>query len=102
MAWELEIKRIIANEDCCLIDLREDLEIQKQRSISGSIQVSFSQLPQYLHKKRNELLKSKLIFYCAVGERSTLAVQLCKSYNLPNVNHLVGGIKKWIEEEKIK
>ena len=97
----VETKKIINHKDCCLIDLREDSEIERQGSINGSIHVSFNKLPDYLHKKRKDLFKSKLMFYCAVGERSALAVQLCQSYNLSNVNHLVGGIKNWLEEEKV-
>ena len=93
----IEAKKIINNKDCCLIDLREDSEIERQGSINGSIQVSFNKLPDYLHKKRKELTKTKLFFYCAVGERSALAVQLCQSYKLTNTNHLIGGIKKWQE-----
>ena len=96
-----EAKTIINKQDCCLIDLRENSEIERQGSIDGSIQVSFNKLPDYLHKKRQDLSKSKLVFYCAVGERSTLAVQLCQSYNFTNVNHLIGGINKWREEEKV-
>ena len=96
-----EAKTIINKQDCCLIDLRENNEIERQGSIDGSIQVSFNKLPDYLHKKRQDLSKSKLVFYCAVGERSALAVQLCQSYNFMNVNHLVGGINKWQEEEKV-
>ena len=94
-------KKIINHKDCCLIDLREDSEIERQGSINGSIHVSFNKLPDYLHQKRKDLSKSKLMFYCAVGERSALAVQLCQSYNLSNVNHLVGGIKNWLEEENV-
>lgn len=97
----IETKKIINNNNCFLIDLREDSEIKRQGSIDGSIQVSFNKLPDYLHKKRNELSNSKLLFYCAVGERSALAVQLCQSYNLSNVNHLVGGIKNWLEVERV-
>ena len=33
--------------------------------------------------------------YCAVGHRSTLAVQLSQSYNLKNCFHLIGGVKNW-------
>jgi len=91
----IEVKKIIDNQDCYLIDLREENEIERQGSINGSIKVSFNELPDYLHKKRKNLSKTKLVFYCAVGERSALAVQLCQSYNLTNINHLIGGIKKW-------
>ena len=94
---QLKTKQIINHKDCCLIDLREDNEIERQGSINGSVHVSFNKLPDYLHKKRKDLSKSKLMFYCAVGERSALAVQLCQSYSLTNTNHLIGGIKKWQE-----
>ena len=96
-----EIKKIINDKNYLLIDVREDSEIKRQGSIDGSIQVSYNKLPDYLHRKRRELSNSKLVFYCAVGERSALAVQLCQSYNFKNANHLIGGINKWKEEEKI-
>ena len=78
----------LQNQDCLLIDLREDNEIKKQNSINGAVQISYNKLPNYLHKKRKKFSKTKLVFYCAIGERSALAVQLCKSYNLQNVNSL--------------
>ncbi len=36
--------------------------------------------------------------YCAVGHRSTLAVQVSKSYDYKNSFHLMGGIKNWIAQ----
>ena len=93
----VEVKKMINNKDCCLIDLREDTEIDRQGSIEGSIKVSFNKLPDYLHKTRKDISKTKLVFYCAVGERSALAVQLSQSYNLINTHHLIGGNKKWLE-----
>ena len=36
--------------------------------------------------------------YCAVGHRSTLAVQVSKSYDYKNCYHLMGGIKNWIAQ----
>ena len=47
----------------------------------------------YISEEKNSNIQNKLIFYCAVGERSALAVQICSSYNLKNVFHLMGGIK---------
>jgi len=90
-----EIKKLINNKDCNIIDLREENEIKRQGSINGSIHIPFNKLPNYLHQKRKTLSKLKLIFYCAVGERSALAIQLCQSYNIKNANHLIGGIKEW-------
>ena len=38
----------------------------------------------------------RLIFYCAYGERSALAVSAAKDRGLENVCHLVGGIQAWV------
>src|SRR3546814_2666652 len=37
----------------------------------------------------------KLIFYCAYGERSALAVRTSKELGLRNVCHMIGGIDAW-------
>ena len=67
-------------------------------SIKGSVNIVYNHLPDYLKNNKKELLSSNLIYYCAVGQRSALAVQLSKSYNLHNTKHLMGGIKKWDEQ----
>ena len=41
---------------------------------------------------KNHLNQKKIIFYCAVGERSALAIQICQSYKFKQINHLIGGI----------
>ena len=88
-----EMDSILSDESCQLIDLREQSEIDKLPSLNNSINVPYLNLHKYINSKKEELSKSKLIFYCAVGERSALAVQICSSYNLQNVFHLMGGIK---------
>ena len=88
-----EMDSILSDENCQLIDLREQSEIDKLPSLNNSINVPYLNLHKYINSKKEELSKNKLIFYCAVGERSALAVQICSSYNLKNVFHLMGGIK---------
>ena len=88
-----DMDSILSDENYQLIDLREQSEIDKLPSLNNSINVPYLNLHKYINSKKEELSKSKLIFYCAVGERSALAVQICSSYNLQNVFHLMGGIK---------
>ena len=48
---------------------------------------------EYLSENTEDLKNKKLLFYCARGHRSTLAVQIAKSYNLSNCYHLIGGLE---------
>ena len=90
-----EVREQIDNKDTRLIDLREESEILKEPSIKGSINIDYNHLPDYLKNNKKELLSLNFIYYCAVGQRSALAVQLSKSSDLSNTKHLMGGIRKW-------
>ncbi len=88
-----EMDSISSDANFQLIDLREQSEINILPSLNNSINVPYLNLHKYINSKKEELSKTTLVFYCAVGERSALAVQICSSYNLKNVFHLMGGIK---------
>ena len=81
-----------------LIDLREKNEINKEGSIKNSTIVSFPNIKEYLKKNKNNLVDKKILFYCAYGHRSTIAVKLTKSYKFSNCFHLIGGLKNWKRE----
>ena len=78
-----------------LIDLREQNEIDKDGMIKNSIVVRFPEINEYLQKNKDTLKNKRILFYCAHGHRSTLAVQLSKSYQFTNCFHLIGGLKNW-------
>ncbi len=88
-----EMQNILSKNNFKLIDLREKSEISKLRSFQNSINVTFSNLHDFLHFNKKELTNKDIVFYCAVGERSALAIQICNSYNFKNIFHLVGGIE---------
>ena len=83
----------IKNKDSLLIDLREKTEIEKGGKIEGGIEVSFPKISEYLKSNQENLSTKKIYFYCRVGHRSTLAVQISKSLDIKNCHHLIGGIK---------
>jgi glyoxylase-like metal-dependent hydrolase (beta-lactamase superfamily II)/rhodanese-related sulfurtransferase len=83
----------IKNKDSLLIDLREKTEIEKSGKIEGGIEVSFPKISEYLKSNQENLSTKKIYFYCRVGHRSTLAVQISKSLDIKNCHHLIGGIK---------
>ena len=94
-----EFKKELDVPTCLLIDLREKKEIEKEGKIKNSKHVSFNEVSKYFEKNINEIKNKKILFYCAVGHRSTLAVQISRSYNLNNSYHLVGGLKEWKENK---
>ena len=83
----------IKNENSLLIDLREKIEIEKGGKIDGGIEIPFPKISEYLNLNHKELKNKKILFYCRVGHRSTLAVQISKKSKLENCYHLVGGFK---------
>ena len=94
-----EFKNELNLETCLLIDLRERNEIEKAGKIKNSKHVPFNKVSNFFEKNTNKIKNKKILLYCAVGHRSTLAVQISRSYNLNNCYHLVGGLKKWKENK---
>ena len=90
-----KFKEEIKNKDTVLIDLREENEIKKYGKISNCIMVPFPKIENYLSQNKKKYKNNKILFYCAVGHRSALAVKISKSYNYVNCFHLVGGLKNW-------
>ena len=90
-----EFKEELNLRSCLLIDLREKNEIEKEGGIKDSIHVPFNELSRYFEKKTNEARGKKILLYCAVGHRSTLAIQISQSYGFNNCYHLAGGLKEW-------
>ena len=80
-----------------LIDLREEGERSRHGAIQGAIHAPYSQFFQQL-----EVLGAygsvPLIFYCAAGERSAMAVKLAVDKGFANAAHLIGGFAAWRQE----
>ena len=90
-----QFKQEMEDPEAVIIDLREPSEIRKEGKIANSIQVSFDNISSYFHEHKKLLQHKKTLLYCAVGHRSTLAVQISSSYGYKFVHHLIGGIKNW-------
>ena len=90
-----QFKKEIETSECVLIDLREEGEINKDGEIPGSVNVKFSDLQNYLKTNMQLIKHKKVLMYCDVGQRSTLATQISGSFGLKHVSHLIGGIQAW-------
>ena len=101
--WALTVDQVMQDcntPDCTLIDLREDHEREEHGYIPGSIHAPYTRLDRFV--KPGGMLREmaaatgkRLIYYCAYGERSALAVETSQAMGLENVCHLVGGVDAW-------
>jgi glyoxylase-like metal-dependent hydrolase (beta-lactamase superfamily II)/rhodanese-related sulfurtransferase len=91
---------LVGKPDIALIDLREKNERERHGVIPGSLHVPYPSLQENISAggMLNELAKStgkRLVFYCAFGERSAMAVQAAQDAKLASACHLQGGIAAW-------
>jgi len=91
---------LVGRPDIVLIDLRERAERERHGSISGSLHVPYPSLEEntraggMLHALARSSGK-RLLFYCAYGERSAMAVQAAQDAGLCESFHLQGGLAAW-------
>jgi glyoxylase-like metal-dependent hydrolase (beta-lactamase superfamily II)/rhodanese-related sulfurtransferase len=90
----------VGQPDVVLIDLRERAERERHGVIPGSLHVPYPALPEntapggMLHALATATGK-RLLFYCAFGERSAMAVQSAQDAGLSSACHLEGGLAAW-------
>jgi len=82
---------------CNLIDIRDDVELQKLGSIENSFHIprgllEFSIHPESSYVQNNQLdLNKEIVLFCAAGGRSALAAKTLKEMGFDNVSHIEGG-----------
>ena len=83
-------------EGMMLVDLREDGERVKSGVIPGSVHAPYSRLDQHLGMLRQSG-ERKVVFYCAVGERSAMAVNIASNDGVDGCAHIPGGFVAWTD-----
>jgi rhodanese-related sulfurtransferase len=103
MGWAVSAADALAlrgRADVALVDLREKSERDKHGSIPGSLHAPYPDLPEYLGAggMLHELAAAtgkRIVFYCAFGERSAMAVQAAQDAGIKTACHIEGGIDAW-------
>ena len=91
---------LVGQPDVVLIDLRETAERERHGSIRGSLHAPYRELQEnigadgLLHELAEATGKC-LLFYCAFGERSAMAVLAAQDAGLTTARHIQGGIDAW-------
>ena len=101
--WALtaaDVIGLVGRTDVALIDLREKSEREKHGVIPGSLHAPYPDL--VAHVRRGGMLHEltsatgkRVMFYCAFGERSAMAVQAAQDAGLSCACHIQGGIDAW-------
>jgi glyoxylase-like metal-dependent hydrolase (beta-lactamase superfamily II)/rhodanese-related sulfurtransferase len=91
---------LVGKPDVALIDLRERSEREKHGLIAGSLHAPYPDLQEnisaggMLHELACATGK-RIVFYCAFGERSAMAVQAAQDAGIASACHIHGGIDAW-------
>ncbi|HLJ71684.1 MAG TPA: MBL fold metallo-hydrolase [Roseiarcus sp.] len=90
----------LGRSDVAFVDLRERAEREKHGVIPGSIHAPYTELRENIHPGGvlHELAAAtgkRLLFYCAFGERSAMAVQAAQDAGFASACHIEGGVSAW-------
>lgn len=86
--------------DIAFVDLREKNERERHGSIPGSLHAPYTDLQEniteggLLHELA-EATGKNILFYCAFGERSAMAVEAAQNAGIDTARHIEGGMDAW-------
>jgi sulfur dioxygenase len=95
-----EAEALVGDLAVALIDLREKWECERHGIIPGALHLPYHDLQENISAsgvlRMLALTSGKtLLFYCAFGERSAMAVQAAQDAGLGSARHIEGGIDAW-------
>jgi glyoxylase-like metal-dependent hydrolase (beta-lactamase superfamily II)/rhodanese-related sulfurtransferase len=90
----------LGRPDMLLVDLRETGERAKHGMLSGALHAPYPSIEQSLQpggmlREVAAATGRRIVFFCAFGERSAMAVKAAKDAGLSNTAHIEGGIDAW-------
>lgn len=93
-------RALVGKHEILLVDLRENEERARSGCIKGAMHAPYPDLQENIHPDGmlHELAAAtgkRLVFFCAFGERSAMAVQAAQDAGLSSACHIHGGIAAW-------
>ena len=92
-----EAMKLDSENKCNLIDIRDEVELQKLGTIENSFHIPRCLLEFFIHPEsayvqNNQLdLSKETVLFCAAGGRSALAAKTLKEMGFDNISHVEGG-----------
>jgi rhodanese-related sulfurtransferase len=93
-----EAMALVGRPEVAFVDLRERKERERHGEIPGSLHAPYQALQENIDRRGmlHELAATKrILFYCAFGERSAMAVQAAQDAGLASACHIDGGLDAW-------
>jgi glyoxylase-like metal-dependent hydrolase (beta-lactamase superfamily II)/rhodanese-related sulfurtransferase len=90
----------LGRPDLLLVDLRENGERAKHGMLAGALHAPYPAIEESLRpggmlREVAAATGRRIVFFCAFGERSAMAVKAAKDLGLANTAHIEGGIDAW-------
>ena len=94
----------LGRPDIAFVDLREREERARNGSIPGSLHAPYPAVADTIRpggtlRELSQAARRRLLFYCAYGERSAMAVKAARAAGLTSACHIKGGMKAWQEAQ---
>jgi len=94
------VRRVLHDPDVALVDLRDSGERERHGEIPGSLHLPYTRLEEHIGeggilRTLCEETGKRIVFYCAFGERSAMAVQTAEECGVSCAVHLEGGLQAW-------
>ena len=102
-----EAFKMVEDNNCNLIDIREDRELEKTGNVQNSVHISRGMMEIFLDPNSAFFQQGKLdqnkemVLFCAGGVRSALAVKALHNMGYEKVSHIEGGFGA-ISQSKFK
>ena len=90
----------LGRPEILLVDLRETSERDKHGMLSGALHAPYRGIDESLQpggmlREVAAATGRRIVFFCAFGERSAMAVTAAKEAGLANAAHIEGGMDAW-------
>lgn len=91
---------LLGRPDVAFVDLREKAERESRGAIAGALHAPYPALRENIGPggMLHELAAAtgrRILFYCAFGERSAMAVEAAQAAGLNTAGHIEGGVDAW-------
>ena len=99
-----EALKLSSENKCNLIDIRDEVELQKLGRIENSHHIprgllEFSIHPESAFVQNYQIdLSKETVLFCAAGGRSALAAKTLKEMGFKNVSHIEGGFGLMVQK----